>query len=252
MNFLQRKNIREGEEGPEYDCIYCAAENVLDDDPDQLIDTRCHSCARLQTINHSFPIRLWEEVERKYLEKHFPHNRTADCAFELKRSSSAVQQQANKMKIRKSAFFMRSKESGKKIKGEKAWNKGISYMPGGRCAEGWFKDGHIPYNTKEDGFISVRLDKSGRPYPHIRLHLGVWKMLHVHIWEENNGPTPEGMIIVFKDGDTFNPDLSNLELITRAENMQRNTIHRFPAELKEQIRLLAKLERKIKSISNAS
>jgi hypothetical protein len=51
--------------------------------------------------------------------------------------------------------------------------------------------------------------------------------------------------VVFKDGNQLNCIIENLECISNAELMQRNTIHRFPAELKSTIRLVNKLKRNI-------
>ena len=41
------------------------------------------------------------------------------------------------------------------------------------------------------------------------------------VWQDINGEIPEGMIVVFKD-DKLNCDISNLEMITREENLIRN------------------------------
>ena len=70
------------------------------------------------------------------------------------------------------------------------------------------------------------------------------------LWEEVNGPVPHGHIVVFCDKNAANIEISNLELITRAENMRRNTIHRYPSELKETIRQLGKLKKAISEASN--
>lgn len=40
--------------------------------------------------------------------------------------------------------------------------------------------------------------------------------LHRHIWEDVNGPIPEGYEIHHRDENTLNNDLQNLELVTRA------------------------------------
>jgi len=72
-----------------------------------------------------------------------------------------------------------------------------------------------------------------------------WKGVHILVWEEENGPVPDGHIVTFKDGNKLNIAIENLELITQAENMLRNTIHQYPKELKEVMRLAAKLKRKI-------
>ena len=112
-----------------------------------------------------------------------------------------------------------------------------------------FKKGNIPPNTKKegDGAISIRADKSGRRYYFQRVSQGVWVPVHRLRWEEVNGQVPAGMIVAFKDGNSLNPDYDNLELITRAENMVRNSIYKLPAELISDIRVVAGLNRRIKN-----
>lgn len=46
-----------------------------------------------------------------------------------------------------------------------------------------------------------------------------WEFLHKAVWEEHNGPVPEGMVVTFKDTDRLNCDIDNLMLVTRGENM---------------------------------
>lgn len=77
-----------------------------------------------------------------------------------------------------------------------------------------------------------------------------WKQVHVMLWEEHNGPIQDGLILCFKDGNKRNIALDNLELITRAERMRRNTIHRYPPELKDAIRVVGKLKRTIREIEH--
>ncbi|MNN30638.1 hypothetical protein D3C81_1442920 [compost metagenome] len=66
------------------------------------------------------------------------------------------------------------------------------------------------------------------------------------LWEQHHGQVPAGLILVFRDRNKQNIQLDNLELITRAENCRRNSIHRYPPELKDVIRLQKKLERTIR------
>ncbi|MNR41009.1 hypothetical protein D3C85_1593470 [compost metagenome] len=73
------------------------------------------------------------------------------------------------------------------------------------------------------------------------------KSVHSLIWEEANGEIPTGHIVVFRDRNSQHLVLENLELVSRAENMRRNTIHRYPPELKDTIRLLGKLKKKIEA-----
>lgn len=112
-----------------------------------------------------------------------------------------------------------------------------------------FKKGNTPVNTRHDGAIVVRhnhQDRGERAYKWIRISLANWEMLHVYNWEMKYGPVPEGYMVAFKTNDTMNCEVENLEMITLADNMRRNTIHKYPAELKSTIRMLGKLGRKIK------
>jgi hypothetical protein len=65
------------------------------------------------------------------------------------------------------------------------------------------------------------------------------------VWRDANGPIPPKHVVTFKDGNSRNCDISNLELMTMCENAKRNSIHRFPQEIQEVIKLKAKLKRKI-------
>ena len=94
-----------------------------------------------------------------------------------------------------------------------------------RCKGTVFKKGHVPANSKgvKDGDVTLRKDKSGRLYKFIRLSLGKWIPLHIANWEKENVKVPKGYCIWFRNGDTLNCDINDLELITRGENMKRNS-----------------------------
>jgi hypothetical protein len=85
-----------------------------------------------------------------------------------------------------------------------------------------FKPGRKPHNTKQKGDISIRVDKTGRSYKYIKISDGNWELLHRHLWKKQHGPIPRKHVLIFKDGDSLNCSLNNLQLITMAENMQRN------------------------------
>lgn len=78
----------------------------------------------------------------------------------------------------------------------------------------------------KDGDISFREDhrkRNGKVYVYIRLSTGKWYPFHQYIWEYKNGRLPAGKCLWFRDGETMNCTLKNLELITRAEGMTRNS-----------------------------
>ena len=91
---------------------------------------------------------------------------------------------------------------------------------------GQFKKGHLPQTTiYSDGpVIRPRLHReSGRTYLYIRLAYGQWQQYHQWLWTQAHGPVPQGHIVVFKNGDQTDVRLDNLEMITMAENVKRNS-----------------------------
>ncbi len=80
-----------------------------------------------------------------------------------------------------------------------------------------FKKGHLPFNTKYDGAISIR-----GGYKYIRVSKGKWLLLHRHIWTLENGKIPKKHLIIFKDKNKLNCTIDNLECISMTENRNRN------------------------------
>jgi len=113
-------------------------------------------------------------------------------------------------------------QTGKFYKGHTPWNKGIKGLQiGGK--ETQFKTGNEPHNTKYDGCISIRVRKrTNTPYKFIRLAKGKWILLHRYTFECVNGNIPPKHVVSFRDGNTLNCDIDNLELISMKENVLRN------------------------------
>jgi hypothetical protein len=133
-------------------------------------------------------------------------------------------------------------------------NKGCAHRPGwapGRMRAGQFRRGerrgvavrlYQPIGTErisKDGYLQR---KTNDDLPLQRR----WRFVHVLVWEAANGPVPEGHAIVFRNGDRRDIRLDNLELVTRAELMRRNTVHNLPAPLAKTVQLLGTLNRQIR------
>ena len=125
------------------------------------------------------------------------------------------------------------------------WNTGTHFVAGGRSAETRFKPGTVPPNHKPlgservvDGYLQRKMTDTGYPPRD-------WVPVHVLIWREAHGPVPPDHAVRFKDGDRRNFDLANLECISRADLMRRNTRHNLPKPLADIIALRAALNRKI-------
>ena len=185
----------------------------------------------------------------------YPHHSSKYIAELLGVSISKVYNIAWTNKVKKSAEYMLTPESGRIIEpsvanqfkpGHTPHNKGkqISAEIYEKVAPTMFKRGNKPHNTKPNGTINIRADKSGRLYQYIKIKDCQWELLQRHVWTQANGEIPAGSVVIFLDGNYLNCELNNLQVISRRENMARNTIQRYPAELQEVMKLTSKLKRK--------
>lgn len=110
-----------------------------------------------------------------------------------------------------------------------------------------YKKGNRPHNTKEGtGIIITKTDHRGLKYKVIKIADAHWEFLHRHIYEKEYGPIPKGKILVFKNGNQMDCRIENFELITKAENLERNSDRHYSPEMKQAIRTLNKFKKKIK------
>ena len=86
-----------------------------------------------------------------------------------------------------------------------------------------FAKGVKPHNIKPDGY--ERQYKDG--YIYIKVN-GRMVLKHRHVWETTHGAIPRGYNIMFRDGDRTNCDVSNLELVSRAEACRRQIMSETP------------------------
>lgn len=130
-------------------------------------------------------------------------------------------------------------------------NKGLR-RPGwsrGRMAETQFKPGNKPHTWKpvgstrysKDGYLQRKVSETGYPPRD-------WVGEHILMWQKAHGPVPPGFAVCFRDGNKTHRTLDNFELISRAELMRRNTIHNFPPDLTDVIRLNGALRRRLRKL----
>lgn len=205
--------------------------------------------------------RFWTDQEEIDLGRLYPDTPMPNLMAYFQRPDHAIYGKAASMGLKRSDAYLasehacrlrRNSDAGAAFRFQKGftpWNKGMKGLQaGGRAAETQFKKGSKPGNwlpigstrRSKDGYLQRKITDTGYPPRD-------WVALHTLLWEEQRGPVPPGHCLSFKDGNKDNIELDNLELITRAERMRRNTIHRYPPELKETIRLLNKLKRTIET-----
>lgn len=194
----------------------------------------------------------YSKEDTDYVIRHYPHEKTSDIAIAINRSMRSVYQLASRLALTKTEQYLSTHDSGRLQKGHTSkggqWNKGkkMSAEVYAKCSGTMFKKGQFPKNTKYDGYISIRYDKdSGKHYKYIRVD-GKFVEYHRLLWKAHNGEIPKGYNLVFRDNNTMHTDITNLELISDAELMDRNTFHKYPKDLKETMRALWTLQRRIK------
>ncbi len=205
--------------------------------------------------------RHWTFEQLALLKAHYPDMRTADLVEILGRKLPSIYNMAFKLKLNKSAAFLASPASGRTngrqgfgsrfVKGQEAWNKGTHFKAGGRSAETQFKKGvrqGVAVKLYQP-IGSERLSKDDYLQRKVNDDLplqGRWRGVHIINWESVNGKLPKGHAIVFRDGNKKNCAIENLELVTRAELMRRNSYHNnYPKEIAQLIQLKGAVQRKI-------
>ena len=204
--------------------------------------------------------RAWGTGEDECLRALYPDTSTKEVARILRRSLFAVYGRAWYLGLKKSAAYMASPAACRLRRGDNVGaayrfkpghvpaNKGVKgWQAGGRSAETQFKQGRRPHTWKPIGtvlpdaygYLRKKMTETGYP-PHD------WVAVHVLLWQEAHGPIPPGHCLRFKDGNKRNVRRENLELVSRGENMRRNSIHRYPQELKKTIRLASRLRRTLR------
>jgi len=222
------------------------------------------------------PRKYWTATEDAQLTALYPCTPTAKVAVKLGHSLSATYQRAYKLGLAKNAEYLTSPEAcrlrrGDNVgaqyrfkKGQTPPNKGLR-RPGwapGRMAETQFRKGerrgvavrlYKPIGTErmsKDGYLERKVCDALPPAGASRLESARiiarrWRAVHLVVWEAAHGPLPPGHAIAFRNGDRSDIRLDNLEIITRADLMRRNTLHNLPAPLPQTILLLGALNRKI-------
>lgn len=209
---------------------------------------------------------IWSVADEAVMRAEFPNTRTADLAARLGRETVAVQNFAYKLGLRKSQAFLYGPESGRLHAGEPRGvefrfqpgqtpsNKGLrrkGWGPG-RMRETQFKKGaprsgkaalvYQPVGAERisaDGYLERKVNDD---LPFNRR----WRAVHALLWEATHGPVPAGHSVAFKNRDKTDIRLDNLELVSRAELMRRNTVHNYPKPVVQAIHALGALTRQIR------
>lgn len=205
----------------------------------------------------------WTAAQEQLLRNLYQNSTLSgeEIASQLGRSRSATYLRAQQLnlsrsgqiiKLRKEAFNQSSK--GTQFKpGMTPWNKGIKFSPGGRSTTTQFKRGRRNHNEKPIGtlrtakgnILQIKVSMDGQKSS------DRWRSLIETVWVSHNGPVPDRHFVRFRPGmATNNPEeitIDRLECLTRSENIDRNSIHNLPPELRHVVILRGVLNRTIKN-----
>jgi len=117
-----------------------------------------------------------------------------------------------------------------------------------------FKKGHKPHNyapvgserVNGDGYVDIKVADPNK-----------WRGKHLVIWEEHNGPVPEGYAVIFGDGNDRNFDINNLIRVSRKQLLilNRNKLIQNNIELTKSgiivADVISKMQERKKAISES-
>lgn len=222
----------------------------------------------MKTMTSRSERRAWTDVERTVLRELYREYSAEECAAAIGRTTRSVINQVRRLGLRKSPEWIAAcarertlqpghgSRAGRFLPGLVPWNKGQRFDPGGRSAQTRFRSGersgraaelHKPvgYEVVREGQLWRKVTDEHR---NARSRSN-FKPVSVIVWESANGPVPAGHIVRFRDGMATTVaaeiTLDRLELVTRAENMRRNSIHNYPPEVVSLVQLRGALNRKI-------
>jgi len=194
--------------------------------------------------------KTWTDEQEQYLIANYATTSNTDLAKKLgKNNADRVMAKAKRLGLKKSKEFLSEQrkttgQSGQFKKGLIPHNKGkkLSDATKEKLAKTMFKSGNRPHNTLQVG--AETQDKDG--YVMVKIaEPNVWQYKHHVAYGE---PVPTGHKVIFLDGNKYNFERDNLQLVSNAELMNRNTMHRYPPEL---VRLLKTLNKLKKRVANA-
>ncbi len=205
--------------------------------------------------------KVWSDSESRLIARLYPTTDTFELARQVGVSPFQLYRRASWLGLAKSAPFRRelARQCGERLKlvgastryppGHSPANKGVKgWQAGGRSRATQFKMGHRPQTyrpigsvtTDRDGYLKIKVSDEGKQVER-------WRFAHVLAWERSTGRlVPKGHAVVFRDSDKANVEPSNLELVSRAELMRRNTIHNLPEPIKRVLFAKSRLTRVIR------
>ncbi len=201
----------------------------------------------------------WTKVQLETFRALWPDMTASEVAPMVGHSKASCYSKAHVLGLKKSPEFWANESAKKRARrlglatrfgAVDPWNKGKKgLVTGGQATQ--FKPGNLSGRAKElrQPVGSERISEDGYRYRKVtewKMGKNAWMLVHILMCEEANGPVNRKThAVVFKNGDKTDIGLEYLELISRADNMRRNSVHNYGREVAELTRLQALITRAI-------
>lgn len=205
------------------------------------------------------PRYVWSPENERRLREVYADTSTALIAVEFGVTIDAIYCKAHALGLHKSQAYMDSPAASRLRRGD---NVGAAFR---------FRKGHVPANKgvkgiSHPGSVATQFKKGRRPHTwtaigHERVSkegylqrkladTGVTRRdyvaVHHIVWREAGREIPPGFRLTFINRDKTDIRLDNLELVSVADMMKRNSLHtNYPPEVRKLIQLRGALNRKI-------
>jgi hypothetical protein len=194
--------------------------------------------------------QAWSAEETARVKREFPHVKTADLARAMGKATSSLQSHANGLGLKKTPeclaqVYKARPQTQAQIAtrfqpGKNPWNANIKGYIGRNKTS--YQKGNIPHTCAPVGTVAVTSDgywrrKTAMP--------NRWVFLHRENWEKAHGPIPNGHVVIFKDGNKDHYAIENLEILSRAQFLERHTYARYPGPLRRVAKVLKTLKQEI-------
>lgn len=227
---------------------------------------RRHGVKLRRAIANKF---AWTAEADAELRRRYESETAKEIANDLGCSERALYMRAQSLGLRKDSEWARECTRRRWAQGRhenslaglekgRGWNKGMPQAEWirdpSKVAATQFKPGQMPYNWVPVG--SYRVTTQGDVEQKVAddrtpgMSRRNWKPVRVLVWEAAHGPVPRGHVVRFRDGKaTTDPaaiKVEDLECLTRAENMRRNSFwENLPPDVARLVQLRGALNRKI-------
>lgn len=147
--------------------------------------------------------------------------------FNLNLSESAIANRKNKLHLSSGITGGQFKKGHNTFNKGKKWNEYMSKESQKKSLKTCFKKGNIPHNhrkigserTNVDGYVEIKIAEPNQ-----------WQLKHRYLYEKEYGKIPNGYNIIFLDRNRKNFELSNLKLVSKAEDLIMNNNKLFSTD----------------------